>query len=127
MYSTPETIDLGDPRADNVGVATTADGANLPVTTSVIDETLRLYPSVWQFPRDAVKDDELAGHHIPAGSTVMIRAFAHTGTRICGRTRTRSTDSVPVMGQRRVGRSSLISPSAAADASASGSRWRCRS
>ncbi|MEU4805111.1 cytochrome P450 [Actinosynnema sp. NPDC023587] len=47
----------------------------LPVTRSVVDETLRLYPSVWQFPRDAVQDDELAGRHVPAGTTVMVSVF----------------------------------------------------
>ncbi len=61
---------------DNVGVVTTADGRHLPVTTSLIDETLRSGSLRVQFPRDAVKDDELVGHRIPAGSTVMISAFA---------------------------------------------------
>ncbi|MGV9980725.1 cytochrome P450 [Micromonospora wenchangensis] len=52
------------------------DLAALPVVQSVVDETLRLYPSVWQFPRDAVEPDELAGHEIPATSTVMVSVYA---------------------------------------------------
>jgi cytochrome P450 len=56
-------------------IPTYEDLDRLVVTRSVVDETLRLYPSVWQFPRDPVADDELAGHHIPVGSTVMISAF----------------------------------------------------
>lgn len=47
----------------------------LPVTRSVVDETLRLYPSVWQFPRDLVDDDVLAGRQVPGGTTVMVSVF----------------------------------------------------
>ncbi|WP_424217686.1 cytochrome P450 (plasmid) [Streptomyces sp. BI20] len=44
----------------------------LPYTRQVIDESLRLYPPIWIYPRDAVGDDELAGHHIPGGSSVLL-------------------------------------------------------
>lgn len=47
----------------------------LVVTRSVIDEALRLHPPVWQVPRDLIEDDELAGRHVPAGSTVVLSAY----------------------------------------------------
>ncbi len=44
----------------------------LPVTRRVVEETLRLHPPIWLFPRDAVDHDEIAGCHIPAGSSVFM-------------------------------------------------------
>jgi len=48
-----------------------ADVPNLPYTRQVVDETLRLHPPIWLFPRDAVADDVIAGRRIPAGSSVF--------------------------------------------------------
>ena len=48
----------------------------LPYSRAVIEETLRIYPSIWAFPRDAVNDDVVGGYHIPAGSTVFISPYA---------------------------------------------------
>ena len=50
---------------------TADDLAKLPYTRMVVEETLRLYPSVWTFPRAAVADDVIGGYHIPAGSLIF--------------------------------------------------------
>ncbi|MEE1786267.1 cytochrome P450 [Streptomyces sp. SP17BM10] len=39
---------------------------------ALVSETLRLYPSAWMLPRHAVEDDVLAGHHIAAGTDVLV-------------------------------------------------------
>ncbi|MET7291277.1 cytochrome P450 [Streptomyces griseoloalbus] len=55
------------------GRAPTADDMDdLPFTRNVIDESLRLYPPIWIYPRDAVQADELGGYPIPAGSSVLL-------------------------------------------------------
>lgn len=54
---------------------TVADLANLPWTTACIDETMRLYPPVWMQPRTAIVDDVIDGHHIKAGTTVLMPTF----------------------------------------------------
>ncbi|GGQ45909.1 cytochrome P450 [Streptomyces mutabilis] len=48
------------------------DVEELPYTRQVIDESLRLYPPIWVYPRDAVAADELGGYHVPAGSSVLL-------------------------------------------------------
>jgi len=48
------------------------DLARLPYTRMVIEESMRLYPPVHTLSRDAVADDELMGHRIPAGATLLI-------------------------------------------------------
>ena len=52
-----------------------ADLPRLPYTRMVVAETLRLYPAVWTFPRQAVADDVLGSYHIPAGSLMFPAAF----------------------------------------------------
>jgi len=52
-----------------------ADVANLPYTRAVIDETLRLYPPVHVFSRQAVEADEIAGQHVPPGSYITISSW----------------------------------------------------
>ncbi|MFG2847561.1 cytochrome P450 [Kitasatospora sp. NPDC048296] len=39
---------------------------------ALVSETLRLYPSAWLLPRHAVEDDVIAGHHIAAGTDVLV-------------------------------------------------------
>ncbi len=51
---------------------TVADLPNLPYTCMVIEETLRLYPPVWGYVRDAKDEDVLDGYVIPAGSMVLV-------------------------------------------------------
>ena len=54
------------------GRPTAAAAASLPLTTAVLRETMRLYPSVPFFPRLTVADDEVLGHRIRAGTTVVL-------------------------------------------------------
>lgn len=48
----------------------------LPVTTSVFQETLRLYPPGWTFVRQSVCDDVVDGYEIPRGTDVLICPYA---------------------------------------------------
>ncbi|MGW7611935.1 cytochrome P450 [Streptomyces sp. NPDC054766] len=57
-------------------VPTAEDVDDLPYLRAVVDESLRLYPPIWLFPRDAVADDRVGGYHIPAGSTVLVPVYA---------------------------------------------------
>ncbi|MEM8712392.1 MAG: cytochrome P450 [Planctomycetota bacterium] len=41
----------------------------------VVHETLRLYPPVWMFTRQALKEDVLGGHPIQAGTQILISPF----------------------------------------------------
>lgn len=50
---------------------TMADLGKLPYLRQVVDETLRLHPPIWLFPRDTVEDDEILGYAIPAGTHVF--------------------------------------------------------
>jgi cytochrome P450 len=51
---------------------TAAATASLPLTTAVLKETMRLYPSVPFIPRLTVADDEVLGHPIRVGTTVVL-------------------------------------------------------
>jgi cytochrome P450 len=51
------------------------DLARLPYNRMVFEESLRLYPPAWILGRRALHDDNLAGHHIPAGSVVAISPY----------------------------------------------------
>jgi cytochrome P450 len=52
-----------------------ADLAKLNYTNWVLQETMRLYPPVWNFERQAIADDEVLGYHITAGSSMVIFVF----------------------------------------------------
>ena len=41
----------------------------------ILQESLRVYPPVWVIPRDAISDDEIGGHRIPAGSTILLSPY----------------------------------------------------
>ncbi|MBC5799261.1 MAG: cytochrome P450 [Candidatus Eremiobacteraeota bacterium] len=54
---------------------TVDDIANLPFTTAVFNETLRLYPSAPVFGRRVLEDCELCGYRISGGSGIIISPF----------------------------------------------------
>ncbi len=51
---------------------TVADLPKLEYTANVINETLRVYPTVWVIGREAVETVELGGYKIRAGTTVLM-------------------------------------------------------
>ena len=51
------------------------DVPQLTYARAVIDETLRLYPPVHIFSREAIADDEISGQRVPAGSYVTIASW----------------------------------------------------
>ena len=51
------------------------DLARLPYTTTVIQETMRLYPPVWGLTRRSVAADEVGGYQLPADADVMISPY----------------------------------------------------
>ena len=48
------------------------DLAHLPWTTACVQESQRYFSAVWVLAREAVDDDVIAGHHVRAGTTVII-------------------------------------------------------
>lgn len=48
---------------------------NLPLTTAVIKESLRLYPPAYIIGRQTTRDIELGGYAIPAGAPVVISPY----------------------------------------------------
>ena len=54
-------------RAPNVG-----DLPQLRYTDMVVKESMRLYPPVWAFGREAVEDCEIGGYHVPAGTQLVM-------------------------------------------------------
>jgi cytochrome P450 len=53
-------------------LAADADIPRLRYTRMVLEESLRLYPPAHTLSREAIEDDEILGHRIPAGSAVLI-------------------------------------------------------
>lgn len=51
---------------------TTDDLPALPWTAAVIDEAMRLHPPAYTVGREAVREIELAGHRLPAGTVVAV-------------------------------------------------------
>jgi cytochrome P450 len=51
---------------------TAASVAGLPLTTAVLKEAMRLYPSAPIMGRLTVADDELLGHRVPTGANVVV-------------------------------------------------------
>ncbi|MFC5665029.1 cytochrome P450 [Kitasatospora misakiensis] len=51
---------------------TIEDLPKLPYARMVTDETLRLHPPIWVYPRDAVAEDDVNGWHVPAGGSVFM-------------------------------------------------------
>ncbi|CAH0198286.1 Putative cytochrome P450 132 [Microbacterium oxydans] len=53
-------------------VPSVEDVNKLPYIEACISETLRLYPPIWVFPRDAVEDDVLSGYLVKGGTNVLL-------------------------------------------------------
>ena len=51
---------------------TVADLPRLKFTESIVNETLRVYPTVWVIGREAIEPVDLGGYLIPAGTTVFM-------------------------------------------------------
>ena len=54
------------------GYITSDDITKLPFMTSLIKETLRMYPPVGQIARDILKPIEVDGMVLPADSTILV-------------------------------------------------------
>jgi cytochrome P450 len=52
-----------------------ADLPRLPYAHRILQESLRVYPPVWVIPRDAINDDRIGDHHVPAGSTILLSPY----------------------------------------------------
>jgi cytochrome P450 len=71
-----EELEAEVDRVVNGGTIREEQIEQLRYTRMVIQETLRLYPPIWLYTRDALADDEVLGYHIPAGSSVLVSPFA---------------------------------------------------
>lgn len=74
----PEALHTMHAEIDRVvqgDVPTLAELKQLGYTLRVIKETMRLYPIAIFYVRDAVEDDVIAGHAIPAGTGIMLAPY----------------------------------------------------
>ncbi|WP_280465031.1 cytochrome P450 [Nocardia brasiliensis] len=55
--------------------ATWDDVAQLSLTTRVVTESMRACPPTWMLTRETTREATLAGHRLPAGSTVMFSPY----------------------------------------------------
>jgi cytochrome P450 len=67
------------------GVPTFADLARLPFLSSVINESLRIFPPVYNLGRVNVESDEIDGHPVPRGRVAVISILGmHHDPRVWG-------------------------------------------
>ncbi|MGC3003050.1 cytochrome P450 [Streptomyces sp. G35A] len=52
-----------------------ADLDGLTYAGMAVDEALRMHPPVWQFPRQTIEDDVLAGRRVAAGTPVLVSVY----------------------------------------------------
>jgi len=78
LSRSPEARDRLHSEVDEIlgGRVPTADDVDrLPYTSACFQEALRLYPPAWVIEREAVADDEIDGHPIPAGATLIMPTY----------------------------------------------------
>jgi cytochrome P450 len=54
---------------------TAQDLPKLRYTAMVIDESMRLYPPVWSFPREALQDDVIGGYQVSKGDIITLSPY----------------------------------------------------
>lgn len=57
-------------------VPTARDVPRLTYLEQILSEAMRIYPPAWLIAREAVEEDEIAGHKIPVGTQIMISPYA---------------------------------------------------
>lgn len=62
-------------RAEALAVTGVPRAADLPYTTRVVKEAMRLFPPVWVLPRVAAEDDVVGGETVPAGAHVLVSPY----------------------------------------------------
>jgi cytochrome P450 len=68
----PECQDRVRTEVSTVGRLGAEELSQLTYTKMVLEETLRLFPPAWSFGRKAVRNDEVGGYGVPAGSLVWV-------------------------------------------------------
>ncbi|CAG4999191.1 Epi-isozizaene 5-monooxygenase/(E)-beta-farnesene synthase [Dyadobacter sp. CECT 9275] len=76
MSSQPEIVAKIRKEAERFRVVPTfEDLMQMPYTRQVVEEGLRLFPPAWTMTREAIGDDEIAGHIIPKGTSIFMSVF----------------------------------------------------
>jgi cytochrome P450 len=78
LASRPEVLRRVETEAERVLAGrppTLADLPELEYTRMVVEESLRLYPPIWAFPRGVAEDVEIGGFHVPAGSSLFLSPY----------------------------------------------------
>ncbi len=79
LSQNPEVAEKVREEARNVcgdGEPTWEQAQSLVYTRRVIQETMRIYPPIWAFIREAAADDEIDGQKIYKGDTVVMCSYA---------------------------------------------------
>lgn len=78
LGSHPEVWEKLQAEVDSVlegRVPTAQDLPKLRYTAMVIDESMRLYPPVWSFPREAMSDDVIGGYLVSKGDIITLSPY----------------------------------------------------
>jgi cytochrome P450 len=78
LSKNPHVLEEMQAEIDSVvgrNIPTAADVGKLELTKAVIEESMRLYPPAWLIEREAVRDDEIDGYEIEAGSVLMVSPY----------------------------------------------------
>lgn len=79
LYYMAANPDLMDAIANEADACTNSDGElrvddvrKAEISLALVKEVCRLYPGAWWFSREALKSTAIAGHHIKAGTSLLI-------------------------------------------------------